>query len=73
MASEIEIETEKSPKLEKKIQEVIMWFLSQGGGGTLIFSSYVGTDPPQKNIRNFKHPKKYLKFLQPKKYLNSVP
>ena len=65
MASEIEIETEKSPKLEKKIQEVIMWFLSQGGGGgggTLFFSSYVGTDPPQKNIRNFKHPKKYLKF-----------
>ena len=38
-----------------------------GGGGTLIFSSYVGCGPastvqPQKKIRNFKHPKKYLKF-----------
>ena len=36
-------------------------------GGTLIFSSYVGSDQastvhPPKNIGNFKHPKKYLKF-----------
>ena len=31
-----------------------------GGGGTHFFSVYVGSDP--KNIRNFKHPKKYLKF-----------
>ena len=32
-----------------------------GGGGTLIFSVYVGLDPAStvhpKNIRNFKHPK----------------
>ena len=27
MASEIEIETEKSQKLKKKTQEVIMWFM----------------------------------------------
>ena len=27
MASEIEIETEKSQKLKKKTQEAIMWFL----------------------------------------------
>ena len=38
-----------------------------GGGGTLIFSSYVGSGPvstvhPKINIRNFKHPQKYLKF-----------
>ena len=38
-----------------------------GGGGTLIFSAYVGSDPvstvhPPKNIRNLKHPKKYLKL-----------
>ena len=35
-------------------------------GGTLIFSSYVSSGPAStvhpKNIRNFKHPKKYLKF-----------
>ena len=41
-------------------------------GGTLIFSAYVGSDPaytvhPPKNIGNFKHPKKYLKFKQPPK------
>ena len=41
-------------------------------GGTLIFSSYLGSGPastvhPKKNIRNFKHPKKYLKFWQPSK------
>ena len=34
-------------------------------GGTLIFSSYVGSGPAstvhQKNIRNFKHPKNYFK------------
>ena len=39
-----------------------------GGGGTLIFSAYVGSDPastihPQKNIRNFKHPKKIFEIL----------
>ena len=40
-----------------------------GGGGTLFFSSYVGSGPAftihpksKKNIRSFKHPKKYLKF-----------
>ena len=44
------------------------------GGGTLIFSSYVGSVPastahPQKNIRNFKHPKKIFEILPtPKKY-----
>ena len=35
-------------------------------GGTLIFYAYVGSDPTStvhpKNIRNFKHPKNYLKF-----------
>ena len=41
--------------------------LGKGPGGTLIFSAYVGSEPasalhPPKNIRNFKHPKKYLKF-----------
>ena len=39
-----------------------------GGGGTLVFSAYVGLDPastvhPQKNIRNFRHPKKILEIL----------
>ena len=39
-----------------------------GGGGTLIFSAYVGSDPtstvhPPKNIRNFKHPKKIFEIL----------
>ena len=47
--------------------------VSQGGGGTLIFSAYIGSDPastvhpqkkyqefqaPQKNIWNFSNPKK---------------
>ena len=37
------------------------------GGGTLNYFSYVGSGPastlhPPKNIWNFKHPKKYLKF-----------
>ena len=47
-----------------KIKEVS----TRGGGGTLIFSSYVGSGPastvyppppppPKKKIRNFKHPK----------------
>ena len=40
----------------------------RGGGGTLIFSAYVGSDPastvhPPKNIRNFKHPKKIFEIL----------
>ena len=44
---------------------LVFWVRSQGG--TLIFSSYVGSGPastihPKKNIRNSKHPKKYLKF-----------
>ena len=39
-----------------------------GGGGILIFSAYVGSDPastvhPKKSIRNFKHPKKILEIL----------
>ena len=39
----------------------------QGLGGNLIFSSYVSLGPastlhPKTNIRNSKHPKKYLKF-----------
>ena len=38
-----------------------------GGGGSLFFSSYVGSGPvstlhPQKSIRNFKQPQKILKF-----------
>ena len=49
-----------------------------GGGGTLIFSAYVGSDPapalhPPKNIRNFKHPKKIFEILAtPKNIPNSV-
>ena len=43
-----------------------------GGGGTLIFSAYVGSDPastvhPQKISEISSTSKKYLKFLQPKK------
>ena len=43
-----------------------------GGGGTLIFSAYVGSDPastvhPKKNIRNFKHPKKIFEILATQK------
>ena len=51
----------------------------RGGGGTLIFSAYVGSDPTstlhrKKNIRNFKHPKKIFKILAPQKnILISVP
>ena len=45
--------------------------LGQGGGGTLIFSlrslrPSIYRSPP-KNIRNFKHPQKYMKFWQLKK------
>ena len=41
-------------------------------GGTLFFSAYVRSDPastvhPPKNVRNFKHPKKYLKLKQSQK------
>ena len=44
-------------------------------GGTLIFSAYAGSDPasnvhpppPQKKIRNFKHPKKIFEILATKK------
>ena len=44
----------------------------RGGGGTLNFSVYVGLGPasilhPPKNVKNFKHPKKYQKFQQPQK------
>ena len=43
-----------------------------GGGGTLIFSAYVGSDPasalhPKKISGISSTPKKYLKFKQPKK------
>ena len=43
-----------------------------GGGGTLILSAYLGSGPastvhPKKKFKNFKHPLKKLKFLQPKK------
>ena len=43
-----------------------------GGGGHLIFSSYVGSDPastvhPPKNIKNFKHPKKIFEILAAQK------
>ena len=48
--------------------------LSSGGegGGTLIFSAYVGSDPastvqPQNISGISSTPKKYLKFLQPQK------
>ena len=46
-------------------------------GGTLIFSSYIGSGPastlhPKKISEISSTPKKYLKFLQPQKYLNSV-
>ena len=42
--------------------------IPQGGGGTLIFSAYVGSGPastlkPSKNIRNFKHPKNIFEIL----------
>ena len=49
------------------------------GGGTLIFSAYVGSDPasalhPQKNIRNFKHPKKIFEISATQKNIqSSVP
>ena len=44
--------------------------LTPEGGGTLIFSSYVGSGPastvhpppPKKNIRNFKHPQKIFEI-----------
>ena len=49
---------------------VVVMQQSQGWGGTLIFSSYVGSGPAstvhpnKKKIknRNFKNPQKYLKF-----------
>ena len=46
--------------------------LDPQGGGTLIFSAYVGSDPaftlhPKKISEISSTPKKYLKFLQPKK------
>ena len=50
-----------------------MWKV-QGGGGTLIFSSYVGLVPaptvyPQKNLEYQAYPQKYiLNFSNPKKY-----
>ena len=50
-----------------------------GGGGTLMFSSLVGSGPastvhPQKNIWNFKHPKKTFEILAtPKNIPYSVP
>ena len=39
-----------------------------GGGGYSNFSAYVGSEPastvhPQKNIRNFKHPKEIFEIL----------
>ena len=45
---------------------------SQGGGGTLIFSAYIGSDPastihPKKISGISSTPKKYLKFYQPQK------
>ena len=36
--------------------------LGPGGGGTLIFSAYVGSDPA-----STVHPKKYLEFQVPQK------
>ena len=49
-----------------------------GGGGGAHFSSYVNPGPastvhPPKNIRNFKNPKKYLKFRDQKKFPHTVP
>ena len=50
-----------------------------GGGGTLIFSAYVGSDPAstihsKKNIINFKHPKKISEILaNPQNIPHSVP
>ena len=44
----------------------------QGGGGTIIFSSYVGSGPAStrqpKKYQVFQAPQKYLKFSNPKKY-----
>ena len=37
-------------------------FRPRGGGGTLIFSAYVGSDPA-----STVHPKKYLEFQVPQK------
>ena len=50
----------------------------RGGGGTLIFASYVGSGPASflrlKNIRNFKHPKQIFEILAtPKNIPHSVP
>ena len=52
---------------------VVVMRQSQGGGGTLIFSSYVGSSPAStvhpKNIRNFNHPQKIFEiFSNPQKY-----
>ena len=45
--------------------------LAQGGGGTLIFSAYVGSDPAStvhpKIIRNFKHPNKIFEIFATQK------
>ena len=49
-----------------------------GGGGTLIFSAYVGSDPAStihpKKYQEFQTPQKNIwNFSNPKKYPNSVP
>ena len=66
---------EKAPVIQRKtvISNCIyllhqVYIITRGGGGTLIFSAYVGSDPastvhPPKNIRNFKHPKKIFEIL----------
>ena len=63
----------RSPYIFTLVQKVKhKVYKTQGGGGTLIFSAYVGSDPastvhPQKILEISRTPKMYLKFLQPKK------
>ena len=45
-----------------EVQEMFSWHGSPRGGGTLIFSAYVGSDPA-----STVHPKKYQEFQAPKK------
>ena len=58
------------PGLWNFIQPSVVW--CEPRGGTLFFSAYVGSDPastvhPKKISGISSTPKKYLKFLQPKK------
>ena len=59
------------------VKGLLAHFSPGGGGGTLIFSAYVGSDPvstvhPRKMSEISSTPKKYLIFCNPQKNPDSV-